>query len=347
MKDNILNNKDICNKIIINYQNGLTMAQITNLYNINSYNIKKVLDFYNIPTRSHGGKNKLPEQQIINEYKNGISSTILAKKYNITFSAIIYILKKYNISRNNKYNNINLIRDYWNNIDTFDKAYFLGFLITDGNVYKNNIRLTLKNDISEQKILNTFKKYTKNENTLSIVNRIKNNKPFSEISFQVKCLEWINALANYLVIPNKTNIVELPQLNKDLMPHLLRGLIDGDGCISYKSGYINFCGNQKLVTQVRDYFVHELNVKNNKVIQINTTLYSISWANKKDIITIGNYLYANKYDCYLERKYNNFNILVNGNTEENSISKNIESPQSVEVETEKNIILPRVSAPNL
>lgn len=41
----------------------------------------------------------------------------------------------------------------------------------------------------------------------------------------------------------------------------------------------------------------------------------------------------------------------NVNTEENSISKNIESPQSVEVETlkilKKNIILPRVSAPNL
>lgn len=333
MKTQILNNKDICNKIIKDYQNGFSMEKIKNLYNINFYNIKKILDFYNMPTRSHGGKDKLPEQQIINEYKNGISSTILATKYNITFSAIIYILKKYGIKRDNKYNNLNLIRNYWDNIDTFDKAYFLGFLITDGNVYKNEIRLTLKNDKSESKILNTFKKYTKNENKLLINFRNRNNKQTSEITFHTKCSEWVNALANYLVISNKTNIVELPKLNKNLMSHLLRGLIDGDGCISYKSHYINFCGNQKIVTQVRDYFVQELHVKNNKVIQINKTLYSIQWANIQDIITIGNYLYNDKHDCYLERKFNNFNIIVNGNTEENSISKNIESLQSVEVET--------------
>ena len=39
---------------------------------------------------------------------------------------------------------------------------------------------------------------------------------------------------------------------------------------------------------------------------------------QKDIEKIGNYIYQNKDNCFLSRKYNNFLQIIHGNTEVNS-----------------------------
>ena len=41
-------------------------------------------------------------------------------------------------------------------------------------------------------------------------------------------------------------------------------------------------------------------------------------ASQKDIEKIGNYIYQNKDNCFLSRKYNNFLQIIHGNTEVNS-----------------------------
>ena len=65
----------------------------------------------------------------------------LANKYKVSFHTISNILEKYKIPRNNLYHNKFLIEDYWETINSNDKAYFLGFMITDGNISGNMIRL--------------------------------------------------------------------------------------------------------------------------------------------------------------------------------------------------------------
>lgn len=90
------------------------------------------------------------------------------------------------------------------------------------------------------------------------------------------------------------------------MSHLIRGLIDGDGWISYKAHSIGFCGNYTLVSQVRSFLIYTLNVYPVAIIHSEPNLYQISWAGKQDVNTICNYIYMNKNDCYLERKFNNF-----------------------------------------
>ena len=137
------------------------------------------------------------------------------------------------------------------------------------------------------------------------------------IGIGVKRYKWVLDIAKYGVVPNKTYTTYLPKLADDMMPHLLRGIIDGDGWISYKSTSIGLCGNIDLVTQVRDYLAKRLNVYCVKVMQTEPHLWMINWKSKKDILSIGNFIYGNKKDCYIERKYDNFLMISNANTEVN------------------------------
>ena len=304
--------------IIERYQSGIPMRFVGQDLGINGTTVFNILKRNKIKTRSKGGIEHLNEEEIISLYKSGISSSIIAEKYNVTIHTITNLLEKNGIQRNNIYHNLNLIEDYWENIDTKDKAYFLGFLITDGNVIGNAVRLSLH--IRDKEILEIFSQVTRNDNKLYEDKR-------NCVSFGVKRKKWVDDLSKYGVIPNKTLTVTMPLLQDDLMPHLLRGLIDGDGWISNK-GKIGFCGNKETVTQVRNYLVNKLNVYNVSVVQCkSSTLYMIQWANKRDYQKICEYIYQDKEKYYLQRKYKNYLLTIHGNTEVSSeITKGSETP---------------------
>ena len=142
--------------------------------------------------------------------------------------------------------------------------------------------------IKDDYILEKFSFYTKNTNKLIKVNR-QNKGKFT--AFSVKREKWVNDLSKFGVIPNKTFNVELPILSEDVMPHLIRGLIDGDGWISEKGKQIGFCGNEKCVTQLRDYLCSKLNISIPKIIHPDTNLWQITWHKKNDIRTICEFMY--------------------------------------------------------
>lgn len=311
-------NEEIEKNIIEMYQNGISMMRIGKCLNLSSSNVYYVLKKNKIKTRTKGGIEPLDDEKVISQYKSGMPSTKIAELNKVSVHTITNILEKHNISRSNIYHNLNLIEDYWENIDTKDKAYFLGFLISDGNVIGNTVRLSLnEKDID---ILKIFKSVTKNENKLYEDKR-------GCVSFGVKRKKWVDDLSKYGVVPNKTLIVKIPYIKEELMHHLLRGLIDGDGWVT-KRGKIGFCGNKETVTQVHDFFVTKLQVYDVAVIRYkNSDLYAIQWSSKKDFKKICDYLYFDKEDFYLKRKYENFLMATHGNTEVISeIAKGSETP---------------------
>lgn len=301
-------------KIIELYQSGLSMAKIGKQYNINSVTVMKILDKNNIVKRTKGGIYTLPEQEIITKYQTGESCQSIANFYKVSFHTISNILEKNNIARDNKYKNINLNENYFEQINTKDKAYFLGFMLTDGNVSlkENTIQLSLSS--KDEEILKIFKQVTGSTNKI----RERKNAQHDEKTFGLRSHKWKKDLAQYGIVPQKTAICQMPTLPEELMPHLIRGMIDGDGWISAKSRQIGFCGNEKTVTQLHDYLVKTLNIYNVKIIQSENNLWQITWASKKDIEKIGNYIYQNKDIYFLSRKYNNFLQIIQGNIEVNN-----------------------------
>ena len=296
-------------KIIAEYNSGKSLSKVGKLFNLNQVTVYNILKRNNVILRTKGGIYKLDEDNIVSDYKSGKTCQEIANENRVTVGTIYNILIKNKIPRDYIYHNSELIDNYWENIDTYDKAYFLGFLITDGNISGNNICLQLSS--KDEYILEIFLNKTNNSNKIC-----RDKRGCS--SFSVKRKRWVLDLSKYGVIPNKTKTVYLPHLDNEVMPHLLRGIFDGDGWVTYKGHAIGLCGNETLVTQVRDYLTTVLNIFKVKVIKNNDNLWSISWASKKDIKLIGDYLYKDKNDCYLLRKYDNFKKIIQIDTEVDS-----------------------------
>lgn len=312
--------EDVKKEIISRYANKESMKNISISCKVSVNTVRKTLVNNGVVIRSRGGIEPLDEKEVILMYKSGVSSSVIAEKFNVTVHSITNILEKNSVKRDNIYHNKSLVENYWETIDSSDKAYFLGFLMTDGNVFGNTyVRLQLSS--KDEEILKTFSRYTKNTNNISPDKR-------NLSSFHVKRKKWVEDLSKYGVIPNKTNSLRFLELdNKDMMSHLVRGLFDGDGWISEKSHQIGFCGNENMVTGLRDYLVKTLNVYKVTVIHSEDNLWQITWAGKKDIKKIGDFIYKDKGDCYLTRKYENYEKIIQADTEVSSeIAKGSETP---------------------
>lgn len=287
------------------YQSGLSFAKIEKECGVNQTTAFNIIKRHGIQIRTKGGINKLNINDIVEKYKQGIRVVEIAKQYNVRERTIYNYLEKAEVPRDAIYYNKELNRNYFQDIDSYDKAYFLGFMATDGNVGKNSNSVSITLSEKDSYILEVFREKIGNENPLYVLER--NGRKNKEVTFHLKSEKIKNDLSKYGVIPNKTFSIGPPfDINNDLMSHFIRGLIDGDGFISYKSHQIGFCGNEKMVTFVRDYLCDLLGVYKVKVIKAQEHLWQITWASKKDIKKIGEYIYNNKCECYLHRKYDNY-----------------------------------------
>lgn len=299
------------------------MAKVGKEVNRSAATVLHVLQKYSIPTRTKGGIYKLPTEEILNKYLNDKRTLEdISKDYEVSLETIRkIILDNGKIIRTaSESKNPYFIKDYFRTIDTEAKAYFLGFLITDGCVsepdIKNghpNYRIRLEVQDKDSYILNILKEELK----LTGPNLYQRNKIGKNSISITQSLSWYSTemamdLSKFGVVPRKTSTTFLPEIKESLMPHLIRGLIDGDGWITEthtannKSHLvIGFCGSEKCVVQVRNYLVNRLNIYNVKIVKSEENLWQISWAAKEDVKKIGNFLYRDA-NIYLTRKFNKY-----------------------------------------
>jgi len=185
--------------------------------------------------------------------------------------------------------------NYFENIDSQKKAYWLGWLITDGyvitklntvrqgNVNVNHLGLHLqKNDIN---ILEELRNDLKSDYPISFRNKresfyyvnkitkkgklIKSNE---SCTFEFSSAKMIQDLEKYSIHQNKTYDVVFPkELDSKYYPGFIAGVISGDGCIDIKKnhnkGFILRCtiaGNLDLVQNIHSILVKEIGVNPDK-----------------------------------------------------------------------------------
>lgn len=149
-------------------------------------------------------------------------------------------------------NNFN--QDYFKVIDTEDKAYFLGLLYADGNVYmkRNRVQITLVN--IDSYILDKFSEVT--ESTAKLYN---DRDKYSKVILDSKILcEDIIKLGCF---PNKSLTLKFPteeQVPAHLLHHFIRGYFDGDGHVSLHKKlvnpyyYINITSSEEFIIKLKD-----------------------------------------------------------------------------------------------
>ena len=222
--------------------------------------------------------------------------------------------------------------NYFENIDSQKKAYWLGWLVTDGYVIThlntkrgitNNNSVALKLSIKDKYVLEDFKKDIKADIEIKFVNRGKGYIYTNKITNKEKLIEggdqcilqfssakMIKDLEKYGIHQNKTyNVVFPKELDSKYYPGFIAGVISGDGCIDIKKnrkGFILRCtiaGTLDLVQKIREILIKEICMNPEKKFskcESTKCLYRLE-LNQTETIALYNWLQKNGISL-MERK---------------------------------------------
>ena len=209
---------------------------------------------------------------------------------------------------NNKRPFIN--RYIFENIDTEEKAYWLGFLYADGSVGSTDNRIELGLAAQDLHHIEKFKNFIGLNNQISYRDSSKSyrytfkDKIFKEILIQKGC------------IPKKSLLLKFPteqQVPSYLLRHFLRGYFDGDGHFTntdscFEAGYI---GTLEFIQNSLKILPDTLR-KNSKIKDVHRKdgAKTYSFYSYHDVKIFLDYLYK---DCniYLDRKYEHYLDFIN------------------------------------
>lgn len=264
----------------------------------------------------------MPRKVITEELKKEIIKYYLSQpmtmrqvedKYQLSHPTITKILKDIPKYTKAKLNNPNMKEHFFQEINNEASAYFLGLIISDGNVFKDDtgrqasISITLNS--KDQYMLENFKEILQTNTSIT-----HDSKGCSQIAVRSNIMA--EDLAKYGVIPRKSYYTYLPQVSDKMMPHLIRGIFDGDGSIMSKPSpnsnkflhSISFCGTHQLMEEIANYIFKYLHLKQKPTIYNykDKHLSELKIQNIEDITKFGFWIYTNS-SLFLERKNNIFN----------------------------------------
>lgn len=237
-------------------------------------------------------------EEIMSLYAQGYSAPDLSKRFNISKDRIWYEAKKRGIKRNTKFrkrqHSINHF--YFENIDEPIKAYFLGYLIADGCITKDNYgRSYLRFHCHEQDepILEKFIQETESSH------KIRKGKD-GYLNLCISSQQMIEDLDKYGVSPNKTYNQNLDIPNIQYINSFVLGFLDGDGCV-YKQGFIFGSTSKRLLESIRQVLPTDAKGSLRKVLS--KEFYELKYGGQICAKQIYDYLYEGASFC-LERKKN-------------------------------------------
>lgn len=204
---------------------------------------------------------------------------------------------------------IDFDENFFENIDTERKAYWLGFIYADGNVTRNRLRIEIKEE--DKYLLEELNKDLGSNNKIGLATSTHEyngyiiNKRNVYIGYCSDKL--INDLAKHGVVPNKTfKINKIPTISDKLMRHFIRGYFDGDGTVYIdKDGVkFGFYGQHNFLQEIKQILAEKLNLSDRK-IHDKETVSMITFSRKQDLINFYNYIYEDA-TIYLKRKKEKF-----------------------------------------
>lgn len=236
---------------------------------------------------------------LANKYLNFNGSTYLfCIEHNVPPSSFKRKMKMFGIKlKERKLKEYN--RNIFNKIDTEEKAYWLGFILADGCIFRQELRIKLG-----IKDINHLKKFCNfiglDEKSIKIVTHTTTKKKLCKVILASK--ELCDDLRKH-GIHEKKSMYEEPYLNldKNLFSHYLRGFFDGDGGIAHDFSRIAFTSSRKMNSFLRKYFIKNLSIRKTKILT-KGKITDFAIYNKEDKLKVLDYLYKNS-SIYLDRKY--------------------------------------------
>lgn len=210
---------------------------------------------------------------------------------------------------NRKYNVNDL---FFENIDNENKAYWLGFLLADGNinVRKGQDRLVLDISTKDIKHLEKFKKDIEFDGPINTYT-IKSGKFIGKTHCQIAITsqKLVDDLAKLGCVPNKDLLIKYPNIDSIFDMAFIRGNFDGDGSV-FLSNEKHWRNNKiSSIIHFRFHGTKDLLIEINKKLGLDGIVkqvkqsksFVLAYKRRKKEILFYNMLYKNAI-IFLERK---------------------------------------------
>lgn len=330
-------------KIIELYKSGLGSDTIGKQFNVGGEAILKILKKNGIARRPIERKKilKSDEPMIVELYQNGMSADKIGDKYKVAHTLILRYLEKNGIKRRDDsecHRIYEINEDFFDVIDTQEKAYFLGFLYADGCNSKDGKHFGIDIETSDRDILEKFSRLIWLEDPLSHIRdtvrtrsiRGKDEKDYYSSLLNFHSKHMCTKLTELGCVPAKSLILKFPESIKDpeLQRHFIRGHYDGDGGIHISElrrtavstkivSTLEFC------TSVRNVVLKQTGIKFAEPVAANKSgnnTYVIAMSGTRQIEDFLNWLYKDA-TIYLDRKYKLYLQLIEKNKETQELIK--------------------------
>lgn len=307
MKKSYFKNEELYKKAIVELQNdeGANINSLSKKYGFDrgcfSRYLKKQGISVHKPIRSKGTTDKYIRAS--HEYiEDKVSISSLAEKYKISEKSFALYLKEKNLTRwhGDSASRYEVNENYFETIDSADKAYWLGMLFADGSVcVRDDNRgslVTLELADFDINHLQKFKEALKYTGPI----HHRSNRPTASV--RICRNKMVSDLIKYGCVPNKTNEgwIELEAI-KNFELDFVRGFLDGDGYIESRD-----FGKYRIVFTIKSKKVLEsinaILVNYHPEFEKDGNYYRLRIERKQDFFKLLEDLYS-EAGVYLDRKY--------------------------------------------
>lgn len=218
-------------------------------------------------------------------------------------------IKKY-LSKETKFSNrkYELNENYFEKIDSSEKAYWLGFIAADGCVYQTGSGssvLSFNLNVKDKRHLEKFLQAVESTANIKIIKGTGFGEGTEIASLQINSNKIVKDLNNLGIVQKKSLILERPNIDEEFYSDWIRGYFDGDGSITIElpngNSQINFLGTKEVLTFIQEVLRPE-KINKLQLNDLNKNSFSLTYGGKQLILQLLNKFYKNPI-IYLDRKY--------------------------------------------
>lgn len=215
-------------------------------------------------------------------------------------------------------------KDFFENIDDDEKAYWLGFIMADGCISvdndTNSCELSIKLSARDANHLKKFNKSINGNVPVEIFEDLcnLNNKTYKQCQIRLYSEKMVHDLLQYGVVPNKSLIKQFPlNVPHKFMWDYIRGYYDGNGGIvgskdvdKYAACYI-YTGSRDFADGLK-IFLNNNGIKTSAIFKPreNDNCWKIAINGMKNVDIFLHTIYDNA-NIYLDRKKNKKDNIYN------------------------------------
>ena len=254
------------------------------------------------------------KEEIISSYKKGETIRNIASSYNVDPRTVSSFLKQFgiNIKKPHPPKTYSVKEDIFQNIDTEEKAWVLGFIYADGYIDPSRTKLKITLTEKDRDVLEKIRRILRSNSPIKRKEgrQIKGTNYFgnSTVTLMISNAQICQDLEKHGAFYKKSLKLQFPLFLEDkLIRHFIRRYFDGDGCITFGRHdfpKVSIASNEEFLERIKE------NLKAKGIVSHiyasrQSKVKEIEIASHNSVKNFLDYIYQDA-TVFMERKYQRY-----------------------------------------